>query len=114
MSDEKIKALSQYLECDADEISESSYDDCVFDAEGGEYLVLTDREADDRWDESLESYIDECIIDQLPEAYQSYFDREAWKSDARYDGRGLSLSSYDGEEIEEVVDGEYYFIYRTN
>lgn len=79
-----------------------------------EYLVLTDEEADDEWDDALENYIDEVIMSEIPECYQNYFDREAWKKDAEYDGRGHSLSSYDGEENEEEVNGTTYYIYRQS
>jgi len=78
----------------------------------GEYLVVTDDEADELWDQSLDSYIDDCL--EIPETMAAYFDREAWKKDARMDGRGHSLSGYDGEECEETVDDVTYYIYRTN
>ena len=74
---------------------------------GGEYLVLTDAEADKAWNESLENYLDECY----PGSDSPYFNREAWKRDARMDGRGHSLSPYDGVEIE--LEGDLY-AYRTN
>lgn len=91
----------------------------------GEYLVVTDEEADELWDEELEQYIDDCIIPEVPEPYQGYFDREGWKEAARVDGRGHNLSRYDGTEVEVTIyDGEeyegsgipeeIYFIYRTN
>ncbi len=79
-----------------------------------DYLVLTDSEADDKWEESLDNYIDECIIPELPEFAKNYFDTEGWKKDARYDGRGHSLASYDGNENEETVEGETFYIYRIN
>lgn len=60
----------------------------------GDYLSLTDEEADDLEDERLESYIDECIIPEIPEAYQSYFDRASWKDDAHMDGRGRQARAY--------------------
>ena len=41
---------------------------------------------------------------------EPYFDREAWKRDARMDGRGHCLGSYDGGEYE-VGD---YLVYRIN
>jgi len=75
-------------------------------------LVLTDAEAEQRWDDSLESYIDDCL--EIPKHILPYFDREAWKSDARTDGRGHSLSGYDGCENSEEVNGTTYYIYRTN
>lgn len=42
----RIAALAAHLECDVNDISEDSYGENTFDAEGGEYLVLTDSEAD--------------------------------------------------------------------
>lgn len=96
-----------------DEFTEG-YDENHIEYGKQEYLVLTDDEADVLWDESLESYIDDCILPEIPKAYRSYFDNEKWKRDAKYDGRGHSLSSYDGNENEERVEGTYYFIYRTN
>lgn len=80
----------------------------------GEYLVLDDSERETMWDEALESYIDDCILDQLPKAYRNYFDCESWKSDARIsDGAGHCLASYDGNEHEVMINGEWYYIYRV-
>jgi len=44
----------------------------------------------------------------------NYFDEDAWKYDAKMDGRGHSLASYDGNENEETVNDETYYIYRIN
>ena len=85
-----------------------------------DYLVLTDEEADEKWEELLDSYIEECItpeIDNIEIGHlSSYitFDEEMWKRDARMDGRGHSLNSYDGNEDEETVNGTTYYIYRIN
>lgn len=79
-------------------------------AEGGEYAVLNGNEADDAWDEALESCLDECVEG----ADAPYFDRDAWKRDAKYDGRGPCLNGYDGSEECEAVNGEWLYIYRTN
>lgn len=43
-----------------------------------------------------------------------HFDDEAWKRDARMDGRGHSLATYDGHEHYETVDGDEFYIYRIN
>lgn len=110
----KIIALAQHLGCEVDELTQSNYDENSFEFGNSEYLVLTDNEADDLWDEDLENYIDECILPELDKRYQNYFDREAWKSDAKMDGRGHSLNRYDGEEYEETVSGERFYIYQTN
>lgn len=80
--------------------------------QGIEYLAGTDREMDEAWDEDLENYIDECILPDLPETARRYFDNEAWKRDARHDGRAHSLNRYDGSEEEADVNGTSYFAYR--
>lgn len=87
-----------------------------FEYNDEEYLVVTDEEADNLWEEDLDNYIDECIYPQFEAIGLSirYFDEEAWKSDARYDGRANSLSCYDGREDSETVEGTTYFIYRVN
>jgi len=90
------------------------YDACVYEVEGGEVLVATESERDERWNESLESYIDECVLPELPEMAQRYFDYEAWKRDARYDGAGHCLSHYDGVEHEYKFGDHWIYIYRQN
>jgi len=87
-----------------------------------DYLILTDEEADDKWEEELQNYIDECItpeIDKIAEgqsnlSYYIKFDEEMWKRDAKMDGRGHCLGRYDGNENEETVNGTTYYIYRQN
>lgn len=76
----------------------------------GEYLVLTEDEAETAHEEALEQWLDEIVTPELDENVAKYFDREAWKRDARLDGRGHALSQYDGEEISA---GEFC-IFRTN
>lgn len=69
-----------------------------------EFLVVTDEEADELWDEYLEGCLDDEGI--ASGASSPYFDREAWKEDARGDGRAHSLASYDGEEYEVFISEE--------
>jgi hypothetical protein len=106
-----------FCENNLEEIEELDPDDY-----NNDYMVLTDEEADEKWEESLDSYIEECItpeIDKLSEgagnlSYYITFDEEQWKRDARMDGRGHSLSTYDGNEDEETIEGEIFYIYRIN
>ncbi len=114
MENDKIKVLSQHLDCDIKEIKVSSYDDNVFDYGKQEYLVVTDSEADERWEEELNSYIDEIVLSEIPEHYHNYFDYEKWKNDAKQDGRGHCLDRYSGAENFETVDNETFYIYRLN
>lgn len=113
-TDYKRIALMQHLSCAYDEVEYSNYGDCIYLADGAEYLVLTDSEADEAFDEALDSVLDDCILPDLDEALQCYFDRDAWKRDASYDGRGHHLNHYDGCEDEVTVNGVDYYIYRTN
>jgi hypothetical protein len=110
--DEKTLALAKHLDCLPDDVSEETWGS--FSAEGGEYLVLTEDEAEITWDEHLQSYLDDCVLPELPETAQCYFDEDAWKRDARMDGRGHTISSYDGIEHEVEINGEDYIIFRTS
>jgi len=96
------------------DISDGSGDDICIG--GAEYRILDDDEADTAFDDYLEQMLDEDGM--VPGADSQYFDREAWKSDATIDGRGPSLSGYDGEEHElSIGSGDnyrYYYLYRTN
>ena len=115
----QVRALCAFLDCQPDELSKERHEHYgmpVFGYGREEYAIASDSEADSAWDQSLDSYISECIQPEMEKleagnlsAYIK-FDDEMWKRDARMDGRGHSLSSYDGEENEE---GEF-FIYRTN
>ena len=85
----------------------------VWSKEHAEFEVGTDKEADERHEEYLDSYIDDVL--EIPEHIEMYFDRERWKGDARINSsRGNDLNSYDGLELEAEIDGETYYIYRTN
>jgi len=110
---EKVRALAGWLDVHFSIIKENTdYDE--YTTQGIAYQVLTDAEADEAWDKSLESYINECVLPDMPETLKKYFNVDKWKRDAKADGRGHSLGRYDGTE-NEVVDpesGETFFVYR--
>ncbi|MEO1076374.1 MAG: hypothetical protein AAFX41_10480 [Bacteroidota bacterium] len=136
---DRVNALAAFLDCDPDDISPETYDDCLFSAEGGEYLVLDDDEAYER----CEEYIRESVWAFRPEWLADYMpgglspdDVDSIRGDRCEDandlltalieagegmdlfvsnsivadGRGHFLSSYDGEEHEQGP----FFIYRVN
>ena len=113
--EEYIIALAAELEESPADIVEESYEYyglTVLSCGRAEYAIGTDEEADEAWDQSLDSYLDDCgLLDSIPENLRSYFDREAWKRDARFDGRGHALSSYDGSEMD-LSNG--YVAFRIN
>lgn len=107
---EKAIAVAYFEDTDVSDVSDVSERYEIYSAGGNDYMILTDEEADEKWDEYLENYIDDCL--EIPEPMARYFDREAWKRDARMDSRGHSLSSYDGEENEVRINGTTYFLYQ--
>lgn len=117
--EKKVIALAMHL-CDGlyDDLTEEEKQEKIEEAqeaiEDGDYEVMTDIEADDRWEEELDGYLQECIYPDLPENMRYYFDDEKWKQNARYDGRGHSISRYDGEEHEQRVGSDVFYIYRQN
>lgn len=134
---DKLHALAGFLDIDPDDISEQIYDNCEFDAGGlGDYLVLTDEEAELRAVDSIrdslwafnadflsgytglpacvfESMQNQCegANDAFIALIESTSDLESFAAEAiSADGRGHFIASYDSDENE---SGDY-FIYRTN
>jgi len=109
--DHKWLALISEFGAEMIDADEAVYDDCVFDVGGAQYMVLTEDEKESRWDDCLDSYLDDGCVEG---ADSPYFNREMWKRDARMDGAGHALSSYDGNEYEQHVFDVWFFIYRVN
>ncbi len=141
----QVKALAQFLKEQGDftakDDEQDIIDTCQKYIDDGDYLVLTDDEAD----KIAKNYIKEtvwafnksflnCHSEAISEIDDKYFaklqegcesvnkaiwamidDKEHFIKDAILaDGRGHFLSTYDGEENETKVDGEWFYIYRTN
>lgn len=135
--DPKVQALMEFLgEDDPDSIAERGSDIFTYGRE--EYLVCDDLEADAKVGEDildsvwafnpsfLEAHtgVDAEAIEAIQEKMSEdaneplkrmikdldHFVKDAVLSD----GRGHFLSPYDGEENEEKIGGEYFFIYRQN
>lgn len=80
-----------------------------------DYDVYTDWEADNRFNDVMDDIINDLILSEIPEAYRYYFDEDRYKRDVLIsDGRGHIISAYDGEELEQRINGVYYYIYRQN
>jgi hypothetical protein len=135
---QRIEALAVHLDCEADEISEIGYGKGeLFDAPGGEYLVLTDSESDAKCEEyiqdSLWAFRSEFLISYIsgdinPKDLRSIQEQscegcndlifalvkdrfEDLVSDAiGADGRGHFMNTYDGHEYQQ----NDFYIYRTN
>ena len=107
---------------------------------GSEYMVLTDGEADDKVYEEIENLLwafnpdflanitglDVAVFDTLSKLYEDAQDAikaiveatctmdDLVNEAIAWDGRGHFLSSYDGDETELKVEGEYYYCYRID
>lgn len=112
--------------------------------ESGDYLCLTDSEADEKaaeyikdslWAFNASFILSECGLDSIGEQSLRTMQEKSCESANDFilslvertcglesfvkaaisaDGRGHFLSSYDGEENEVELNGETYYIYRTN
>jgi hypothetical protein len=108
---ETALALALMMGLNINEIEDITEDgNNYWTVQGVSYLAGTDEEMDQAWDESLDSYIDECM--EIPEHIERYFDRDAYKEDAKMDGRGHSLNHWNGGEEEIKINNTWYFAYR--
>ena len=136
---ELIVALAEEFGCAPRDVSERNDGEYVID--GLDYLVLTDREADDKVEEYVEETlwafspnflasvtgVDEFVFEAIQDNGRCEGNNETIMSilnatdtvisevaheAINWDGRGHFLSQYDGQEIEVYADGEYYYCYR--
>ena len=101
--EEKIIALMEH--------TGEEYSECESHIDLDRYRVYTDSEANDALDEALDLYCEEQILSQIPSYLHQYFDDEEWKSDNSSD-RGHYLGQNDGDEHEETINGNTYYIYK--
>jgi hypothetical protein len=129
VSKARIQALAQHLDSDIEDAERSI----------GDYLVLTDEEADDMAEQYIldsvwafnpsfiashcDSDIPQDAIEAIQEKCESsnpillklIKDTDDFIQDAiSSDGRGHFIGFYDGEEDEQEVNGTRYYVYRSN
>lgn len=139
-----VRALCSHLGCQPDDLSRERYDSyglAVFSCGREEYAIGTDSEADEAakvaitdsaWafnasflssftdlpEEVFTTLQDKC--EGAKDTFLTLIERadgglDGFVSEAvSADGRGHFLSSYDGDENEETINGETFYIYRTN
>lgn len=101
--EEKVLALMEHT---GDEYSE-----CESHIDLDRYRVYTDQEANKALDDALDRYCEEFILSQIPDYLQQYFDDKEWKDDNSSD-RGFYLGQSDGDEHEETINENTYYIYK--
>jgi hypothetical protein len=110
---ELAAAFVRMLDLSESDLQDIKIDDNRSTIQGIDYYAGTDEEMDEEWDNDLDNYLDELVLPELQETVRRYFDREAWKKDARQDGRSHSLNRYDGGEISTSINDTLYYAYRN-
>ena len=87
------------------------YSDCEGAIGTDEWLVLTDSEADEMCTEYAETYAEDALS-EIPRHLQAYFDENRCIEDLLDNGRGELLSTYDGAEHEQELNGTTYYLYK--
>jgi len=135
---ERVKALKNHLKLNDEETNEITLENGdAYHYGDKEYLVLTDKEANEKAEEYIKdsvwafnssflashSGIDESVFKLLSEKCEDSNDAilsmikdfDDLVSDAiSSDGRGHFVANYDHDESIEEVNNTQYFIYRTN
>ncbi len=135
----KILALAAHLECEPNELTESTYDENRIEYGRDEYLVLTDDEADDIASQYIKDTLWAFNTEFISSHTKHGLDDEQEKAIAEMqgklcesanpiisamienmdlfiedaicaDGRGHFISQHDGDEVE----SQGYYIYRQN
>jgi len=132
MREERINALSEFLEVEIEEIEE--VDDNIFEVSGEEYLVLTDEEANNYFRDYKKGLLDDMGIESFTDWAREYilnnFVDSEWFDDAMQDSYRFycedieNESAYDEElfnnRLEEEIedcdceDMEEYIQYLCN
>lgn len=104
--DERVLALMQH--------TGYMFSDCDRAIDKREWLVLTDKEADEQVANYAEDSLDDVLYG-VNEVIKQYFDTERYLEDYIYDSdRGSVLASRDGNEYTETVNGTAYYLYNCS
>lgn len=114
--EERKKLLADYLGVDADELSESEYDENVIETEDGEeYLVVDEDEAREYAKQDIENFIEEMGIGGFTEDFQDWIIDNAldidWFDGAMREsneGYVYDIEGEDDDEFENRLVAELY------
>ena len=98
---ERFEALAKFLGVEVEDLTVSKYDERVFEnEEAGEYIVLTEEEADEAAEESIKELINDMGLESFTEDFQQ------WILDNCVDSDWFAecLEDYEIGYIEEIRD----------
>ena len=133
-AEDKLDAIDEYLGDLNDELEEADTDSDVEELENRIEELEEQKEDisgdDDNWEyteEAKQDYVESRMDDVrndpaqylrdwgLEDRMADFIDEDDFIEEViSTDGRGHTLSSYDGEEGEVVFNDEWYYVYRTN
>ena len=101
---EKIEALAKFLDVDPDNVSKE-YDD-TFEADGKEWRVLTDQEADEAVVEDIKSSIDDLGLEAFSPDFQEtilrkYVNDHGWFDEALKEDMEFYVADLDDDRLNE-------------
>ena len=92
--------------------TDNYYSDCKIAIDKYDWLVLTDDEANEECRKYAENSADDALH-EIPIRMQEYFNVDMYIEDViNSNSRGELLSTYDGAEYEQEVNGTTYYLYR--
>ena len=104
---ERFEALAKLLQVEVEDLTVSKYDERVFEnEEAGEYIVLTEEEADEAAEENVRNIIDDIGLQSFSEYFQQWILDTCVDSDWFEDFLREDMENY----IEEIRDEEPNYI----
>ena len=104
---ERIEALAKFLGVEVEDLTVSKFDERVFDnEEAGEYIVLTEEEADEAAEENLKESINKLGLNAFTEDFQKWILDNCVESDWFEE----ALVDYYTSYIEDIRDEEPNFV----
>jgi hypothetical protein len=93
------------------EIKTGEYD-FTADIDGEEYRFIREDEIWDIYVEAIKETVEECYTGKLD--WWIAIDWEETAENCLQDGYGHTFASYDGKEHEVTINGDEYYVFRTN
>lgn len=88
------------------------YDDFIIDIDGEEFRFIHKDHIWDIYVESVKQMVEDCYDIKAPDWLAINWEKTA--DNCYVDGYGHHFSHYDGSEYEHTIDGQRYYIFRTN
>lgn len=114
LEDYNISAADDEID---DLVDSSDEQDFCIELDGKEYRFIDDKYIWDIYVEEIQSVTEECYLNDI-NTDNLWWIAIDWEKTAQNcfdaDGYGHHFASYDGEELEIMLNGDLYYFFRTN